>query len=294
MQHAGTPATKRKTGWLLLKLAVSAACIWFIAAKIDFSEAGHALKKAHWLFLFPALLLFALSKWISAIRLHTYFKETGLNLTSSDNVKLYWLGMFYNLFLPGSISGDAYKVIRLNKRSGVSIKKISAAVLLDRFSGLLGLGLLLSTLAFTISLPAYLPALLTAGVLLSVSGSFLLIHRYFPLFKNSFIPTLLMGILVQAVQLTAVVFILLSLEIQQQWMAYLFIFLLSSAAAVLPVTVGGLGLRELVFLQGAVFFQTHTETAILVSLLFYLITVFTSAWGAIWVFRPVLSKPAED
>lgn len=292
MQHAGTPATMKKTGWLLLKLAVSAACIWYIAAKIDFSEAGQALKKARWLFLFPALLLYALSKWISAIRLQIYFTNTGINLADSDNVKLYWLGMFYNLFLPGSIGGDAYKVIRLNKRFGASIKNLSAAVLLDRFSGLLGLGLLVSALAFTVSLPVYLPALLTTGVLFAVLLSYLLIRRYFPLFKPSFNYTLLLGILVQAFQVVAVVFILLSLDIQQPWQTYLFIFLLSSAASVLPLTVGGLGIRELVFLQGAVIFHSSAETSVLVSFLFYLITVFSSAWGMIWIFRPFLKEPA--
>jgi hypothetical protein len=52
--------------------------------------------------------------------------------------------MFYNLFLPGAISGDAYKVVLLTRKYDVSYKKITAAVLLDRFSGLLALGLILS------------------------------------------------------------------------------------------------------------------------------------------------------
>jgi hypothetical protein len=41
--------------------------------------------------------------------------------------------MFYNLFLPGAISGDAYKVVLLTRKYDVSYKKITAAVLLDRF-----------------------------------------------------------------------------------------------------------------------------------------------------------------
>lgn len=59
-------------------------------------------------------------------------------------MKLYWLGMFYNLFLPGSISGDAYKIVILKRRYNAPYKKTSAAVLLDRFNGLPGLGLILA------------------------------------------------------------------------------------------------------------------------------------------------------
>jgi hypothetical protein len=43
--------------------------------------------------------------------------------------------MFYNLFLPVSISGDAYKVILLKKIYDAPYKKTTSAGLLDRFSG---------------------------------------------------------------------------------------------------------------------------------------------------------------
>src|SRR5688572_3775918 len=133
---------------LLVKLAVTVACLWYISGKIDFEKAGTALNNANWNLLLLALLAFILSKFISAIRLNIYFKNIGIHLSQWTNMKLYWLGMFYNLFLPGSISGDAYKVILLTRKYNVPYRKTTAAVLLDRFSGLAGLGLVLAIYGF--------------------------------------------------------------------------------------------------------------------------------------------------
>jgi uncharacterized membrane protein YbhN (UPF0104 family) len=71
---------------------------------------------------------------------------------------------------------------------------------------------------------------------------------------------------------------------------FVFLFLVSSVASVLPLTIGGLGIREVVFLEGSSYFGLPQETSIVISILFYLITLFTSAWGAIYVFNDPLKK----
>ena len=109
-----TPVNKKKgiSKWLklLLKIAVTVLCLWYVSGKIDFAKAGTALKNANWLLLFFALVAFIISKLLSAIRLNIYFKNINIRLPAWENIKLYWLGMFYNLFLPGSISGDAFEI----------------------------------------------------------------------------------------------------------------------------------------------------------------------------------------
>ncbi|RYY21444.1 MAG: UPF0104 family protein, partial [Cytophagaceae bacterium] len=61
---------------------------------------------------------------------------------------------------------------------------------------------------------------------------------------------------------------------------YLLVFLASSVAAVLPLTVGGLGARELTFLYGAKLFGLDPAVAVSVSVLFYVITAAVSLGGA--------------
>ncbi len=167
--------------------------------------------------------------------------------------------------------------------------------MLDRFSGLLGLGILLAGLAFFAPLPSFLPWLLCLGAVVSTLLFYSVLRKFFPDFRGSFSSTLLLGLAVQAIQLAAVYLIMRSLDINLLIPAYLFLFLLSSAAAVLPLSIGGLGIRELVFLQGATFFHTNGETAVLVSLLFYLITLMTSGIGAVWLFKnPLNEKGPSD
>src|SRR5919202_3802861 len=129
---------------LLLKIVITVLCFWYISTKINFAKAWDALLQAQWGFLFLAAVLLGISKAISAFRLNIYFRNINIHLPEWRNIKLYWLGMFYNLFLPGAISGDAYKVILLTKKYKAPYKKTTAAVLLDRFSGLLALGFILS------------------------------------------------------------------------------------------------------------------------------------------------------
>ena len=108
---------------LLLKIAVTIVCFWYISRKIDFTKAKDAIMQADWWWLFFSIAAFAFSKFLASFRLNIYFKNIGIHLTQKQNLKLYWLGMFYNLFLPGAISGDAYKVILLTRKYDVSYKK---------------------------------------------------------------------------------------------------------------------------------------------------------------------------
>ena len=126
MNTSSSPAAKSLSSRLvklLIKIAVTIFCFWYISTKINFSKSLQALLGANWVFLGAAVLLYALSKLLSAFRLNIYFRNIKLGLPEWENIKLYWLGMFYNLFLPGAIGGDAYKVILLNKKLGAPYKK---------------------------------------------------------------------------------------------------------------------------------------------------------------------------
>ena len=279
---------------LSLKILITSACFWYISTKIDFLEAWHSLFKANWWFFFIAVIFYFISKIVSGFRLNINFRNIQIYLSEWDNLKLYWLGMFYNLFLPGAISGDAYKVILLNKVYKAPIKKTSIAVLLDRFSGLLGLGVLLAIYGIAVLDDYLLQILLISGSCLTIIIFYFAIRSFFKEFLPGFMSTFLLGILVQALQVICVYFIIWSLQIsliQSQW---IFIFLASSAISVLPISLGGgLGTRELVFAEGATFFHLKPELGIIISLLFYFNNLISSVWGAYFIFVNPLKKRKE-
>src|SRR5262249_46298780 len=103
-----------------------------------------------------------------------------------------------------------------------------------------------------------------------------------------FNPTLILGLVVQVLQIVCIWFLMLSIGINHSFNAFQLIFLLSSIVAILPFTIGGLGAREIVFLLGATQFCFATSEAVYISLLFYLITVFVSLIGLIWVYKDPL------
>lgn len=287
MEPVSSPASRfsfSKLLKLILKIGVTILCFWYISTKINFTRALEALLQANWWWLGLAVFLYAFSKLLSAFRLNINFRNIQLHLPEWENIKLYWLGMFYNLFLPGAIGGDAYKVILLNKKLGAPYKKTSVAVLLDRFSGLLGLGIILSIYGVIVLDSRLYDLALVAAALLAILGLYLVIRFFFKEFLPGFLPTFLWGLAVQFTQVVCIYCILLSLHlpVRHEW---IFIFLIASVVSVFPVSLGGgLGTRELVFAEGARFFHLNPELGVTVSLLFFLCNVLSCVWGAYFVF----------
>ena len=280
-----------KTLKLLLKIAITALCFWYISTKIDFSRAWDALLTANWWYLFLAVLSFMFSKLLAAFRLNINFRNIQIRLPEWRNIKLYWLGMFYNLFLPGSISGDAYKVVILTRKFGAPYKKTTIAVLLDRFSGLLALGVILSVYGVIVLENPLIDALLVGGALLAILALYLAVRFLFKDFLPGFWSTFLWGMGVQIFQVVCLYCVLLSLRIPLHQPEWIFIFLVASVVSVLPISLGGgLGTREFVFVEGARFFNMDPHLGVIISLLFYLSNVLSSVWGAYFVFHDPLKE----
>jgi uncharacterized membrane protein YbhN (UPF0104 family) len=279
---------------LLIKISITLICFWYISTKIDFTGALNALLTAEWSFFTLAILTYILSKVIAAYRLNIYFKNINLYMPQWQNIKLYWLGMFYNFFLPGSIGGDAYKVILLTKRFKTPYKKTTTAVLLDRFSGLLALGVILSIYGLMVINDRLIDILLIGGSLLAIAGLYVVIRLFFKDFLPGFWPTFALGLLVQLCQAGGLYLILASLNIPVHVHEWIFIFLAASVVSVLPISLGGgLGTRELVFAEGARFFHLDPQLGVIISLLFYISTMFGSLWGFYFVFYdPLQDKTA--
>jgi len=274
---------------LLLKIAVTILCFWYISRKIDFTKAKDAVMQADWWWLFLSVIAFAFSKFLASFRLNIYFKNIGIYLSQKKNLKLYWLGMFYNLFLPGAISGDAYKVVLLTRKYDVSYKKITAAVLLDRFSGLLALGLILSVYGVIVLDNKLYDTILISGSVLAVIALFLVVKYLFKDFMPGFWPTFLWGIAVQIFQVVCVYCILIGLHLPLHQSEWIFIFLAAAVISVIPISLGGgLGTREVVFIEGAKYFNLDPHIAVVISLLFYLSNMLSSVWGVYFVFNDPL------
>lgn len=286
---------KNIPGWLklLLKLVITVLCLWYVSNKIDWSKSLATIQRSDVLWLLIATVLFTASKMVSSVRLNIYFNNIRLNLSQKVNLKLYWLGMFYNLFLPGGIGGDAYKVILLRKTHQQPVKLLTAAVLLDRMSGVVGLGILAGVYYYFVYNGDNYSLLLLTGILPALVAYWFFVRQFFPSFIKGFWPTLWLGLAVQALQVLCAYCIMQALHLYGHNTEYILIFLLSSVVAILPFTVGGLGAREVVFLWGSTQFLLNKDESVCISLLFYLITVVISTIGVYWVYKDPLGKSGD-
>ncbi len=228
--------------------------------------------------LFLAFFFFNVSKFFSAIRQAQIFRCIGVELSLAQHLRLYYIGMFYNLLLPGGIGGDGYKMILLRQSHGKSWKALLSTNLIDRLTGLaILLGMLLALVPFS-SLSSWwqhLQWLFPLGFLVYWLAFKFFFKNYLPAFINLHLHSLV----VQGSQLLAVYAILLALPNSSFDVDYWLLFLVSSVAAVVPVTVGGLGARELVSLKLAPLLAVNMEAALSIGLLFFVIAFFSSLAG---------------
>jgi glycosyltransferase 2 family protein len=290
----------KRAGLFIGKLLISGAMLWFVFSSMDGRSIFSLILNANPWWLAGAMLFFIFSKVLSAFRLNLFFSAAGLPLPHKTNLRLYLMGMFYNLFLPGGIGGDAYKVILLNKKSDTKLKFLVQATILDRVTGLTALGIITLILLLFLSLPVliHIGSILIIPVILTVS--WLLIKRFFKPFLHIFARSNLQSAGVQMLQLVSAMMILFAIGFKGDFVMLLSLFLVSSVMAVLPFTFGGAGAREFTFaLAGSLLTldQGTGEAAITLGLLFYLITAITSLAGIWYLFFPVqlpVLKTAND
>jgi hypothetical protein len=195
--------------------------------------------------------------------------------------------MFYNLFLPGGIGGDAYKGYLIKKQFNIDTKKIVSVLVLDRLSGLLLLFIYACILIpfLNLNLIPYIEYYALATILLGIGIFWILNKKFFQYVLPIFWKAFGYSALVQFFQILSAYFILQSLDIELNTISYLFIFLVSSIVSVIPLTIGGIGSRELTFFYGATLLHLDENTSIGISMIFFLITAFVSLFGIYYHFK---------
>lgn len=272
-----------------LKLAISLALIYYVFfVKLHILDILENYKNANWFYIFLAVILFILSQALSVFRLDYYFKDIQLDLSYQSNVRLYFLGMFYNTFVPGGIGGDAYKVYMLNKNYDTSLKKISQAVFLDKVIGLVAMLLMISFLVYLSNLTDY-PLIQYGGLICSLVGLIAIpcvLGIIFPVHKRTFFNSIIYSLVLQLLQVGMLYFVLEGLNIHPaNFSIYLLIFLVSGILSI--ISFSGFGIREVVFMYAANRFNFDETLATSAAFIFSIITISISFVGIIYLFKGV-------
>jgi uncharacterized membrane protein YbhN (UPF0104 family) len=274
--------------WILIvvRLLIAVAAMYFALRNVNWQEIKQLGWNASLLWLLPAFLLYNVSQCISAYRLLQFYKILQPGITYLFNLRLYYKGMFYNLFLPGGIGGDAYKIISL-KNSSNTYKQLTTATLLDRVNGLSILALIITVLSLFVSLEGWLDGFFSLLPLLAAVGLpcfWLIVYFFFKPFNRLLPFTGLLSAFIQGFQLLSFLCVLSALQINTSSPAELaLVFFVSSVISALPFSIGGIGTRELAMATGAAYFHFSATKMVTASLLLFLLIVISSLAG--WAIR---------
>lgn len=159
-----------------LKILVSAVLIGYVVNSVDIRRVVEISKNIDITYIFLAVLLLLANYFFSALR--WFYLNLDGKVSFTYMLKLYFIGTFFNNFLPTSIGGDGYKIYKLGQKLG-STTHAFTATFLERFIGMLTL-IILSIYGFFIfsSSDIYLMIFSILGLVIS----FVIFLLYYPKF----------------------------------------------------------------------------------------------------------------
>jgi uncharacterized membrane protein YbhN (UPF0104 family) len=302
----------RKTALTLLRAAVSLGLLALLFSQVDWGEFFQVLKDFDRLYLISIILLFYLSILLSTIKWQAILEYLGIPESFRSLLSTYMIGVYFGNFLPTSVGGDTYRFIRLRADYPGASDRILTSMLLERGYGYLTLLLVnLVLLAFfwealrSSQLLFWIEVLIAAGVIALVLAALfarpalgkLAAWRPFlrPLTRLADLLAIKDVRTVAISAGTSLLFVLItgaSLALyyrgagEQVSPVYaLFVTTLVGIVGILPLTINGLGLVELI--QAALFglIGIPLETVLAVSLLQRVMRLLLSLPGAALYFR---------
>jgi len=259
-----------------VKIAVSLGLIGLILTRIDLSELLSSLGDVRTGLLALAFSLHSIGLLLSAARWHILLGIQRIDFSFRDTLLIYWIGSFFNAFLPTSMGGDVVKGYIASKRDGRMIE-VYSTIILERGAGVLvliaiaGLGFIwLHGISFGTSLLTL--ALLVTGILL-LGGMWIRKGRWglseskigeggangwiwrawrsilrYGQYKRKLCWILLLSLLLQINVVLYYFLIASALEIELSFFYFCLYIPPILILTMLPVSIGGIGVRETAFL----------------------------------------------
>jgi len=294
-------------GWVTVVVRLTATiglmtwAVWNVDWPLFMSKLA-AAEAGWWL---AGLTVTLLVQVIAGLRWASLARPLGFDFPRRFFIRRFYEGMFFSLCLPSSIGGDVVKAARIG--SSTPLRLLAAcSVLADRLTGLSALGVLVGTavLSRRLGLGTFGTLGIFAGLLGAVLAAFRLglslldrVHAALPegssarRFVAQLLPyrerprfvllAVLWSFVVQAGGVLAVTLVARSLDVSLPALVWLSVVPLVALAMVLPISIGGLGVREKSFEALLPAFGVPEETALAIALLWGLCTTLAGLLGGV-------------
>ncbi|HEY1231916.1 MAG TPA: lysylphosphatidylglycerol synthase transmembrane domain-containing protein [Candidatus Binatia bacterium] len=309
---------------LLLKLLVSVGLLGYLLARIHIERFLQTFANANFSYIAIALLVYLVTQGVSAMRWTALARPLGVNTPFKDMTRYYLIGMFFNLFAPGTVGGDVSRVYYLvrdeNARvQGRSVPTMNAAmsVLMDRAIGMIVLvwlgaaGLLLFPYYAVPHSARLATFLLSIGLLVGILIT-PLVRRLLPADTHQFLVKLrlalsayqrhwralviaaIFSLIIHLVQAWMHVVMGRALDLNVPFSFALIVYPLVGTFSAIPISLNGLGLREGGYVVLLSVIGIGTEKGIAFGILLFLVVVCDSLIGGILYLAQQGARPQEN
>ena len=127
----------------ILKIVISSSLIYYLfSKKVNISEVVENFRSLDWRYVVLMVLVIIVHYTISSLRWKSLLiHEKSGEVSQLYLLKLYFEGAFFNNFMPTSIGGDVYKIVKLGRKIDDPATGFSS-VFTERFTGILMLFLI--------------------------------------------------------------------------------------------------------------------------------------------------------
>lgn len=253
--------------------------------KIQFNDVKAIFLQSNPIYIGLAILLYFLSMVLASWRMLIFLKSIGMNLKFGFSFRLSMLGAFYNIFLPGGVGGDGYKIYILAKKFKFKTKRVFWALFLERISGVWAICFIMVSLIMLIpqiEIHVFWPL---ATLIVSTGVYYYLLKRFFSDYSRYFFQSHLLSGVIQSITGLIVISILLSQGFQGKFSPYLLSFLLSTLISVINIGIGGLGVRDLAMTHASGIFGMDQTIAVFVTTTYWMISIIVSLPGLWFVYH---------
>lgn len=303
----------KKSLAIALKILVSGALIWYLLRDIDLDAAQVRLQGADLPLLFTAVALFFLQTLLGGWRWRAVSKAIHAPLDFINALRMFYIGMFFNQALPGGTGGDAVRVY-LAYKGGLELRGAINGVMLERLITVVGLVLLVDMAQPFLQAriePDAAEWVLSSAVLLTLGavGGLAFIMTVDRFFKNldhwkiirglsylstdtrlvflklgNVFPITALGLLTH-INLSICVFVLAqSLALDVSVMDCLMLVPPVLLITVIPISIGGWGIRETAMVTAFGLIGVPSEGALVLSILVGLVGLGISLpGGLVWL-----------
>ncbi len=320
-----TAAVSKKDRILnLLRIFISLLLLSFIVLKNykNFDEIYAALINISVIFIVFALLTHLFMLWLESLMWDVLLRAQDVRIKRSYLFQNIMIAYFYNNILPSNIGGDIFKVYDLAKNKKAPVDRCASAVFMERFLGLISITVFFVATSFSIYsllknyiivIAVFLVIAFVLFLLLAKPRLFKVdrifykynkIQKFWPKiqgFSDSVasyrnrLPYLALSFAIniccQMLFTVMFYFISVSLGLNISFMTYAFMVPVIYVLTGIPISIGGLGVREntIVFLLTG--FGVSNEEAVVFSLIVLFIHIFNAMLGGlVYLFRNIFYR----